>query len=178
MDRFGVYLLVRQYLKQPDSRNRALLAEAIMEELADHNDQPREQWAILGLFSQIDLEYAATNPEVRGLAARQHALTEGIAPEQADHLSGWCAHLRPAQQAMPMQPAELALLLADHLAQQVLQNRQADAAGLERDLLLAVQQGDARSERLEQSLAGLQLEPEQAGRLAQKALRRIEEDLR
>ena len=32
IDRFSAYLLIRRFLKRPDSRNQALAVEAIMEE--------------------------------------------------------------------------------------------------------------------------------------------------
>jgi hypothetical protein len=47
-----------------------------MEELAGFIGSPRDLWGVLGLLSQIDLEYARNNSLARGKTARQQA--EGL----------------------------------------------------------------------------------------------------
>jgi hypothetical protein len=112
VDRFSAYLLVRRFLRRPDSRNQALAVEAIMQELAEHVREAGELWGLLGLLSQLDLEYAERNPRARGVTARQQAELEGLAPEHAICLERWCAPAAPAQ---PGPPVEDALVVASLL---------------------------------------------------------------
>ena len=90
MDRFSAYLLVRRHLKRRSSRNQALAVEAVMEALAVHAEQPQTEWGVLGLLSQLDLEYAEQNPAARGRAASQQARLEGAPEAHARHLERWC----------------------------------------------------------------------------------------
>jgi len=176
MDRFTAYLLVRRFLKRPESRNRALATEAIMEELATTlgpaASPAPESWGVLGLLSQLDLEYAEHNLDVRGATAREQAVLEGMDPALADVLaSGY----EPAEGAVAIQQA---LLLADELAGAALERGPGQVAGLGRELELRRGNGDPRGDRLDQALTALQLSGEQAAALAARALERVAGDLR
>jgi hypothetical protein len=251
VDRFSAYLLIRRYLRRPASRNHALVVEAIMQELAARAGEPGEQWGVLGLLSQLDLEYAERNPRARGVTARQQAELEGLAPEQAACLERWCtvhargahaphgsgtlerpfapghssAHLplpsptpstSGATPASPVVAVEDALFVACALGDLALGygrsqdlelerpeepeleepeleeaerrgRRQASrpqldgddlARRLGRELELRRQQGDPEGDRLDEALARLQLDGDEAGRLALAGLRHAAEDLR
>ncbi len=129
MDRFTAFLLIRRFLKHDPSRNHALAVEAIMEELAGHAGSEPASWGVLGLLSQLDLEYAAHNPRARGQRAREQAELEGLAPELAASLARWCS-LPPL--AEPAQ-VEDALFLASHLAEAALGPPLDEGAPLELD---------------------------------------------
>jgi len=178
-------LLVRRHLKRPASRNQALAVEAIMEELAGHLKRVVEQshrapsaplpsgapplpaqWGVLGLLSQLDLEYAEQNARMRGKAARQQAELEGLPAEEAVHLERWCG-------SEPLDRVELALALATILAELA-----TEAAPSAHDLGLMRERGDERGQRLDQALEQLGLEARQAAEMATTALHRIAQDLR
>jgi hypothetical protein len=127
VDRFSAYLLVRRFLRRPASRNQALAVEAIMQELAAHASEGSELWGLLGLLSQLDLEYAESNPRARGLTARQQAELEGLAPEHAICLERWCA---PAAAAQPP-PIEDALVVASLLGALALGSSSSEVPDLE-----------------------------------------------
>jgi hypothetical protein len=198
MDRFSAYLLIRRFLRRSSSRNRALAVEAIMEALARRAGQPPEAWGVLGLLSQLDLEYAERNPDARGATAREQAELEGLAGEQAASLARWCSSSDADA------PVELALLVADALAVSALdlpsgddveEDEPADdeprqgvprawlfpddlASRLTQELELARQAGDPRGDRLNRALDRLGIEGRDAGQLALAALRRVAQDLR
>jgi hypothetical protein len=199
MDRFSAYLLIRRFLRRSSSRNRALAIEAIMEELARRAGQPPEAWGVLGLLSQLDLEYAEGNPDARGVTAREQAELEGLDGEEAASLGRWCSSDGGDT------PVEHALILADALAAGALDLPTDDdvddespedgaaadrpaarawlfpdelAARLERELELARQRGDVAGERLDRALEHLGIESRDAGQLALGALRRAAQDLR
>jgi predicted hydrolase (HD superfamily) len=185
MDRFTAYLLVRRFLKRPDSRNRALATEAIMEELATTlgpaagtaeaaglGGPAPESWGVLGLLSQLDLEYAEHNPDARGVTAREQAVLEGMDPALATMLASWS---EPGPSAPPVQQA---LLLADELAGAALARADGDLSGLGRELELRRGGGDPTGERLDQALTALSLDGEQAATLAARALEKVAAELR
>lgn len=188
MDRFSAYLLVRRHIKRPENRNQALVAEAIMEELAARLGQSQADWGVMGLLSQLDLEYTAQNPAARGRTARQQAELEGLAPEETAPLESWCRHLAPPsfeglEQLAPPEPTllEAGLLVASTMAEGMLARtpeRRAAAESLAHDLQLMSQQGDALGDALERALSRLALEPQVVAELSVAALGRIEQDLR
>ena len=175
MDRFAAYLLVRRFLKQPESRNRALAAEAIMEELASEvaaAGQQSASWGVLGLLSQLDSEYAEHNPKARGFAARDQAVLEGLDPVLAGHLVS-CRD--PAHDPSAL---EAALLVADHLASAALAAERRNAEGLAGELELQRGYGDPNSDLLDRAMSVLQMTGAQAAMVAMRALERVAEDLR
>jgi predicted hydrolase (HD superfamily) len=182
MDRFSAYLLVRRHLKRPRSRNQALAVEAIMEELAALLDQPREAWGVLGLLSQMDLEYADQNPRARGQTASQQARLEGLDEAAARHLERWCRRLSPEPEAAPahaLEPVEHALLLATLLAEEALEARARDHETLSaQDLDLRRQRGDVLGDGIDAALSELRLPVRAAAELAERAVARIAQDLR
>jgi len=181
MDRFSAYLLVRRHLKRPESRNQALAVEAIMEDLGRRRGEPETQWGVLGLLSQLDLEYAEQNPERRGRTAREQSELEGLPAAQSGHLERWCRYLQPeADPTTELAPVEHALLAATELAGMVLSRRASDDAllGLAQELELSRGRGDRRGDDLDRALEALGLAAEDAARLALDALRRVEQDLR
>jgi hypothetical protein len=187
MDRFFAYLLVRRHLKRPASRNQALAVEAIMEELAAHLGHPPEQWGIVGLFSQLDLEYAEHNPKARGRVAEEQARLEGLEPELAKSLGRW-SNLDADARA----PLEHALVLAAWLAEAALAYRRRHrtegdpeqpfseeiSAPLSQDLELQSQAGDHRGDLLDESLQQLAVSADSVTRVALNGLRRVAQDLR
>lgn len=182
MDRFSAYLLVRRHLKRPESRNQALAVEAIMEDLGRQGGgEPGTPWGVLGLLSQLDLEYAEQNPERRGRTAREQAELEGLPAALSRHLEQWCRHLRPeADPTAALAPVEHALLAATELAAMVLARRESDDAllSMAQELELSRGRGDRRGDELDRALEALGLTAEDAARLALDALRRVEQDLR
>jgi hypothetical protein len=173
MDRFSAYLLVRRHLKRPRSRNQALAVEAIMEELAARLDQPGEEWGVLGLLSQMDLEFAEQNPKARGQTASQQAVLEGLDGAAAQHLERWCQPLAPEPPPGELEPVEHALLLATTLAEEAL------GSGLSaHDLDLRRQRGDALGDCMDAALSKLGLSVDAAAALVESALKRIAQDLR
>jgi hypothetical protein len=201
MDRFSAYLLLRRFLRRPSSRELALAIEGIMEELADHcaPDQSTE-WGILGLLSQLDLEYSARNARVRGATARAQAELEGLAPALARSLESF----RGPASSSDARPVEDALVLAEVLGRAALgfeedaledpdeetpdeeapapRARRERSEGFEADLARALElragRGDPAGDRLEGALEGLGLDPARAARLALQGLRRAEGDPR
>ena len=135
MDRFSAFLLVRRGLKQRESRNLALATEAIMESLAARVGEPPEQWGVVGLLSQLDVEYSEHNPKARGRTARQQAELEGLDPELAQSLERWCQPDLPEDRPQ----IEHALVLATALAEAALQRGLSSA--LELDEALAASLG-------------------------------------
>jgi hypothetical protein len=188
MDRFSAYLLVRRHIKRPENRNQALVAEAIMEELAARLGQPQGVWGVMGLLSQLDLEYTAQNPAARGRTARQQAELEGLAPEKSAPLEGWCRHLAPPsfeglEELAPPEPTllEAGLLVSTSVAENILgrtPERRAAVESLAHDLRLTSEQGDALGDALDRALSRLALDPQTVAELSVAALQRIEQDLR
>lgn len=184
MDRFSVFLLVRRHLQRRSSRNQALAVEAIMEDLASHLGERAEHWGVMGLLSQLDLEYAEHNPEIRGTSAAQQAEMEGLQPDEARHLRRWCLlDHGPTSEAPTFAAVEQALFLASYLVEQALvhNNRSLDDEAaphsLSHDLQLARQNGDPRGDRLDQALAQLGIDELQASRITFVALQRVAQDL-
>ena len=184
MDRFSAYLLVRRHLKHTESRNQALAVEAIMEGIAEHQGQTAQRWGVLGLLSQLDLEYAEQNPEARGCTARQQAELEGMPPQEATHLERWCQHLRrhAGDAVDELAAVEWALVAATVLAEETLPrpdwDTEATIRALSHDLELMRQRGDARGNQLDNALDRLSLTEDAAAQLCVAALRRIAQDLR
>lgn len=95
MDRFSAVLLLRRFLKRKESRRRAEIGETIMQRLSvrenerHKNVSDEESWAVLGLLSHLDLEYAESNRVAQGKTAREQALIEGLSPTLAVHLERW-----------------------------------------------------------------------------------------
>lgn len=180
MDRFSAYLVVRRHLRWPRSRNRALLAEAVMEQLAAHLGQPAQPWGVVGLLSQIDLEYARANPDARGGAAAQQARLEGLDEAATGALARW-VELDAYEDASAL---ERALVVADAAAAAALGEPDAarpdmpPGARLVRELELARGSGDAAARRLDAALSGLQINGDELANLVQRALRLVEQDLR
>jgi predicted hydrolase (HD superfamily) len=185
LDRFSVFLLIRRHLQRRSSRNQALATEAIMEDLAAHLGEQAEHWGVMGLLSQLDLEYAQHNPEIRGASAAQQAEMEGLKPDEASHLRRWCL-LDHGQQseALAFAAVEQALFLASFLAEQALVHNErgfddeAVTHSLGHDLELARQNGDPRGDRLDQALSQLGIDTMQASRITFDALQRVAQDLR
>jgi hypothetical protein len=196
MDRFSATLLVRRTLRRRDSRRHAILVEAIMEELAPRASESPECWAVMGLLSQLDLEYSETNPLARGHTSRQQAVLEGVPPELARSLEQWCRVAAPMSEKGPeTRPlVEDALFLADFLAHGLLARpeahssaRQSQAApaqerglieGLGRELALRRQSGDGRGDRLDAALERLGMDGLRAARATVVAMKRVAQDLR
>jgi hypothetical protein len=187
MDRFSAYLLVRRHLKRPASRNQALAVEAIMEDLAVHLGQPSEQWGIVGLLSQLDLEYALHNPKARGRVAEEQAQLEGLDPELAQCLGRWADP--NAEKRTPLDHAlVLAVWLADAaLAYRVRHESAVDqeqpfseelCSPLSQDLELQRQAGDPQGDLLDESLQQLAISTERVTRVALAGLGRVAQDLR
>jgi predicted hydrolase (HD superfamily) len=182
MDRFSAFLLVRRGLKQRESRNLALATEAIMESLAARVGEPPEQWGVVGLLSQLDVEYSEHNPRARGRTARQQAELEGLAPELAQSLERWRQPGPTEDRTM----LEHALVLAAALAEAALERGpgpaleldEALAASLGRDLELRRQSGAPDDELKDAALEQLGLSSGEAGHLAVQGLLRAAEDLR
>lgn len=160
MDRFRAYLLVRQFLRRPESRGRARATEALMEALAERLDEPVELWATLGLLSLLDVEATEHNPDARGRMARSQAELEGLEPALAEALERWVV-------AAPEELSRVdhALVLASHLCREL-----PPPAGLARELALNAGAGDAGGDRLDAALSALSLSPEEAAALAHAAL--------
>lgn len=187
MDRFSVYLLVRRHLKRPDSRNQALAVEAIMEELATHLGQSSEQWGIVGLFSQLDLEYAEHNPKARGRVAEEQALAEGLDPELAESLRRWSDPTAQVRTTL-----DHCLALASWLANAALAYRRRHGQGKDQDqpfsdeltsplchdLELQCQAGDPQGDLLDEALQRLEISTDNVTRLALAGLERVAQDLR
>lgn len=179
MDRFSAYLLVRRHLRRPDSRNQALTVEAVMEQIASHLDQVPHRWGVLGLLSQLDLEYSEQNPGTRGVTARQQAELEGLDPSEAIHLERWCRHLRQApgpRAADALAPVELGLLLSTILAEHLQPG--GSKRSLAHDLELMRGRGDTEGNHLDLTLDQLGIEVEAAAEIMLEALNRIAQDLR
>jgi hypothetical protein len=201
VDRFSAFLLLRRFLRRPPCRELALAIEGIMEELAEHC-RPAETatWGVLGLLSQLDLEYSLHNRKAQGATARAQAELEGLDPALARSLEVFRA---PRPDGAPAH--EDALVLAEVLGRAALGQddealelaveREGDeapapprprgarfpdalAAELARRLELSSGRGDAAGDRLDAALAGLGLDPARAAALALRALRRVEADLR
>jgi hypothetical protein len=182
MDRFTAYLLVRRFLRQRASRNQALVVEAIMEELAVRHGAPAAVWGLLGLLSQLDLEYAQTNPDARGRTAGEQARLEGLEADLAGHLDRW--HDLDPRAAYA--PVEDALFLATTITQCAL-DRVPDVRALAaepareswcQDLRRCRAAGDPSGDRLDGALSRLVLAEAEAARLATAALRRVAAELR
>jgi len=180
MDRFSAYLLVRRFLRRPESRNRALAVEVIMEELARGlgplaRPAP-ESWGVMGLLSQLDLEYGESNPEARGKASRDQALLEGLDQELAESLARTNA---PGADLLAN-----ALLVADCLAVMALGRSDPGfsdatlAPSLARELELRRQTGDAEGDQLDGALSQLRLDSQEVASMAVLGLQRAAEDLR
>jgi predicted hydrolase (HD superfamily) len=181
MDRFSAYLLVRRHLKRSASRNQALAVEAIMEEIGRRRGEPAEQWGVLGLLSQLDLEYAEQNPQARGRTAREQAELEGLASPQGQHLERWCRHVRPDADPGELATVEQALLLATVLAEACLAKEEASdeaVPSLARELELMLGRGDRRGEELDRAIDALELTTSEAAVAAVNAMQRIAQDLR
>lgn len=184
MDRFSAYLLIRRHLKRPASRNQALAVEAVMEELATRLGQSPERWGVMGMLSQLDLEYAEHNPRARGHVAAEQARLEGLDPGLAECLTRW---IEPG--APDRTPLEQALALATWIAAAALEFRERHGgpgagfaaeleAALAHDLRLRRQAGDPRGDLLDEAQQQLGLAEEELARLALAGLRRVEQDLR
>jgi hypothetical protein len=190
IDRFSAYLLIRRFLKRPDSRNQALAVEAIMEELAGRRGQSRSDWGIVGMLSQLDLEYTEQNPHARGRTARQQAETEGLTPEEAAPLERWCASwINPQEEGLLSRdeepaPLEDALVLATMAAEGALGRDdyravdESTAAALSHDLQLRSQQGDRLGDRIDEALQRMSIDAAEIGELTVVALQRVAEDIR
>jgi hypothetical protein len=185
MDRFSAYLLVRRFLRTDSARNRALAVEAMMEDLAARLGEPDASvWGLLGLLSQMDLEYAEHNPKARGKTARQQAELEGLSQEAARSLERWC-HLASSTEEEPRPLLEDALFLADAVGALAWSSPGDDrsfseewAESLGQALDLRRQSGDPAGDRLDAALTRLHLEAMEAARLARSSLGRVEQDLR
>ena len=179
MDRFSAYLLVRRHLKRSGSRNQALAVEAIMEEVAAHLEQPSPPWGVLGLLSQLDLEYAEQNPEVRGRTASEQALLDGLPEADARRLVRCFSPLQAHRDDETLEQVELALLGSTLIAEEALgHDRERPAESLAHDLELLRQRGDPRGNALDRALTELQLTAGEAAEKATVALQRIAQDLR
>jgi predicted hydrolase (HD superfamily) len=125
LDAFNAYLLVRRFLRQPESRRRARRVAALMEAMAEalpevdpkvDNGKVRDTWSVLGLLSQLDWESAADNPEARGRLAREQAELEGLDADLAKSLEV-CWQTDFPQQDFPKHVH--ALRIADALADNI-----------------------------------------------------------
>lgn len=175
MDRVSAYLLLRRFLKRPASRNLALAVESIMEELASAVGQGEpETWSVMGLLSQLDLEYAEHNPEGRGVAAREQAELEGLDPMLARSLERWPEPGGAAGAGGSLRPlVEDALAVAVALAGAALEGA---GSSLPPDVERRMRR--AEGERFMEGLERLGLGRDGAARLGARVLSRLEQDLR
>ena len=74
------FILIKKYLKEPDSIKFSLSVEAVLKELAKKLYGDKELWALAGLLHNLDYEYTAREPEKRGTLSAQ--LLEGLLPEE------------------------------------------------------------------------------------------------
>ncbi len=180
MDRFSAFLLTRRHLKEPSSRNRAVIVESIMELLAQRLGYSPNTWSLLGLLSQLDLEYSRFNPICRGKTARQQAELEGLDPDLAQSLERWCM---PESAAQGHTTLEKALFLAEHLAFSIIdfhgQNRGAAWKSFDFQEIEPYQAPECiKAREIDKILQDLQINVREAAQLAANALKRVAEELR
>lgn len=109
-----------------------------------------ELWAVMGLLSAADSEYAAHNPKVRGKVASEQAALEGVDGEL-------CAALRYqacSASALRIQGAlDLTWALLERTPRvNLAPERGAQVERLTRELQLARGNGDALADRLDESI--------------------------
>ncbi|MBW2731677.1 MAG: hypothetical protein JRH20_04745 [Deltaproteobacteria bacterium] len=126
-----------------------------METLAAYAGGDGELWAVMGLLSAVDSEYAAHNPQARGKVASQQAALEGLD-------SDLCAALRYQACGRKVERIQGALALTWALLERVPRRgiesqRVALMERLTRELELERGRGDALSDRLDVGMDALGL---------------------
>lgn len=153
MDRLTAYLLAKRHLRQPEGRHDARRAEVVMEAFARRAEHDAELWAVMGLLSAVDSEYAAHNPKARGVVASEQAALEGVAPE----LCAALRHQAEGPRARRIQAAlKLTWALLERLPTEGLASRRAELqVRLLRELELARGFGDGEADRLDDAIETL-----------------------
>jgi len=166
LDRFLLFVILRNQVSDRAHVRRALATEAVMEELAPLAGLDVEHSRLAGLGSGIDAQWCVSNPARRGEIAEEYLLTEG-APEGVADAVRQCSCEPDASRL-----SELAALLvvADALVGEIY----AELAEISLDEL---QPTMAASHRAIECLARVGIEPQVAAEGALAAMRRVREDL-
>lgn len=81
INREEAFVILKKYLKDPDSIKYSLAVEAVLRELARILYRDGELWSLTGLLHNLDYEYTYEELEKRGNLSAQ--LLEGLLPENA-----------------------------------------------------------------------------------------------
>jgi predicted hydrolase (HD superfamily) len=183
LDRFQLFVIVRNQVSDRDILRRYLAVEAAMEELAPALDGIDVGHArLLGLGACIDAQLCRANPERRGEVAKEILDTEGAPPEV-------CSAVLACRRDEPEVMTSLAALLltAEAVVGEIYDVMEVDEAGLddlESELLAmrierrAVRRGDEEAKRVLKVLERLGITLERAAVATLAAMRRVREDLR
>ena len=140
-----------------------------MEQMAKNLSKDAEQWEVMGLLSQLDLEAAENNPKNLGKIARQQAELEGLSPTLGKHLENW-------RHPVDKEPTALedALYLASTLSESTLEDRGQILAEAEDSIIESV----FINQRQKKAIERLGLQIEQVKDLALSALENVAQDLK
>jgi predicted hydrolase (HD superfamily) len=127
VNRFDLFLVVRNQLGDRALVRRSLAVEAVMEALARACGGDAELWGLIGLGADIDAALVARNPERRGEVAAQLLRTEGLPAEAVQAVrtfrAGRIADLPPLALALVAASAMVAHLEEDGPDARMLEHR-------------------------------------------------------
>lgn len=167
LDRFQLFVIVRNQLSDRAVVRRGLAVEAVMEELAPLAGLDLDAARLAGLGSVVDAQMCAANPDRRGEVAEEYLRTEG-APDAVASAVRQCFREPDASRL-----SELAALLvaADALVEEIYRE-------LEGERLDDLQPAMAASRRVLDCLDRVGIEPRVAAELALAGVRRVRDDLK
>ncbi len=81
MKRLEAMALVREKVKNKNLIKHMLATEAVMTHLAEHFEEDRELWGLVGLLHDVDYDLTDREPERHGLVGAQILEERGLPPE-------------------------------------------------------------------------------------------------